>query len=462
MLSRGSLRSGQLLLLPLALMSSFWQHAHGLSQTYCSSQNSGSDYDAVTNIYQSNGACHDECAANYAFAIVQYQQCWCSNYAPADQVDVSQCSQSCPGYPSESCGDKDNGLYGYIKLNIDPSGTLGSGSSSSSTSSAAQSSQQQSTASSVQSDTTVFTSVPVTVTVKQSASVVVSYVTPVCLPKISFCLQPNAALLYSAHLALSSSSKPTTTSSSSTPSSTTSSTPSSTPTSTSFSITSTQGAVVTSSPSSTAADSDTSSLSHTTFVSTRVVTLSGAPVTQTVTSTAVVTPGAGSLHDTERQGVSGGTVAGAVVGSVAGVALLLAGAFFLWRRKRSETSDPESPRSGSGSGSSARRRMERNTSVLSKTGLLSSAGTAADMEKFHDDSTTSHRYHGSESTAPIPTSPDGDRRNSRPLVYDQRLNPAALMQHWEQNGSRASIGTMQDQRDYSRPLGVTNPDIIDD
>jgi cell wall integrity and stress response component len=106
--------------------------------------------------------------------------------------------------------------------------------------------------------------------------------------------------------------------------------------------------------------------------------------------------------------------------------------------------------------------MERNTSVLSKTGLLSSVGTAADMEKFHDDSATGHKYHGSESTAPIPNSPDGDRRNSRPLVYDQRLNPAALMEHWERNGSRASIGTMQDQRDYSRPLGVTNPDPLDD
>lgn len=216
---------------------------------------------------------------------------------------------------------------------------------------------------------------------------------------------------------------------------------------------------MTSSPSSTAAD--TSSLSHTTFVSTRVVTVSGGPVTQTVTSTAVVTPGAGSLNDTEQKGVSGGTVAGAVIGSVAGVALLLAGAFFLWRRKQTEASDPESPRSGSSSGS-ARRRMERNTSVLSKTGLLSSMGAGADTEKFHDDSANGHKYHGSESTAPIPTSPDGSRRNSRPLVYDQRLNPAALMQHWEMNGSRASIGTMQDQRDYSRPLGVTNPDPVDD
>ncbi|KAK6008662.1 hypothetical protein QM012_000565 [Aureobasidium pullulans] len=442
MLSRGSLRNGQLLLLPLALMSSFWQHAHGLSQTYCSSQNTGSDFDAVTDIYQSNGACQKTCVGNYAFAIVQYQQCWCSNYAPADQLDLSECNEPCPGYPDDKCGDKDDGHYGYIKLSISPSGTLGAGSASSSTSSAAQSSTQQSTptsspspssapaSSSVQSDTTVFTSVPVTVTVKQSASVVVSYVTP-------------------------SSSTPTTTSSS-TPSSTSTSTSS---TSTSLSITSTQAAAVTSSPSSTAADTD--SLSHTTFVSTRVVTVSGGPVTQTVTSTAVVTPGAGSLHENESNGVSGGTVAGAVVGSVAGVALLLAGAFFLWRRKRSEASDPESPRSSSGS-SSARRRMERNTSVLSKTGLLSSAGTAADMEKFQDDSALGHRYHGSESTAPTSTSPDGDRRNSRPLIYDQRLNPAALMEHWERNGSRASIGTMQDQRDYSRPLGVTNPDPVDD
>ncbi|THX18688.1 WSC-domain-containing protein [Aureobasidium pullulans] len=436
-------------------MSTLWQHVHGLSQTYCSSSNTGSDYDAgqqffriattLTNIYQSNGACQQECAASYAFAIVQYQQCWCSNYAPADQLDVSECSQPCPGYPDESCGDKDNGLYGYIKLNLSPSGTQGSASSSSATSSAAPSSTEQSTptsssspssapaSSSVQSDTTVLTSVSVTVTVKQSASVVVSYVTP------------------------SSSSPPSTTSTLSTPTSAPSTT------STSFSITSTQGAGVTSSPSSTA---DTSSLSHTTFISTRVVTVSGGPVTQTVTSTAVVTPGAGSLRDAEQKGVSGGTVAGAVVGSVAGVALLLAGAFFLWRRNRSETSDPESPRSGSGSGS-ARRRMERNTSVLSKTGLLSSAGNAVDMEKFHDDSAAfgaaGHRYNNSESTAPIPTSPDGDtRRNSRPLVYDQRLNPAALMENWERNGSRASIGTMQDQRDYSRPLGVTNPDPVDD
>jgi len=52
---------------------------------------------------------------------------------------------------------------------------------------------------------------------------------------------------------------------------------------------------------------------------------------------------------------------------------------------------------------------------------------------------------------------DGSRRYSRPMVYDQRLNPSALFANAEGNGSRVS---MQDQRDYSRPLGVANPDHV--
>jgi len=47
-----------------------------------------------------------------------------------------------------------------------------------------------------------------------------------------------------------------------------------------------------------------------------------------------------------------------------------------------------------------------------------------------------------------------ERRASRPFVYDQRLNPSALFANHD-NGSRVS---MQDQQDYSRPLGVANPD----
>lgn len=87
----------------------------------------------MTNIYNSNGACHDQCIDDYAFAVVQYQSCWCSNYIPADQENVSECSTACPGYPDESCGNSDSGLFGYIQLSISPSGTAGGSSSASST-----------------------------------------------------------------------------------------------------------------------------------------------------------------------------------------------------------------------------------------------------------------------------------------------------------------------------------------
>lgn len=109
----------------------------------------------------------------------------------------------------------------------------------------------------------------------------------------------------------------------------------------------------------------------------------------------------------------------------------------------------------------------RNASVLSKAGLLGSA-RADDAEKNYDEVHGSGRhsmlYGGDAENSPV--SPiggygghDRERRSSRPLVYDQRLNPAAIMQNWDHNGSRASVGTLQDQRDYSRPLNVTNPDL---
>jgi cell wall integrity and stress response component len=86
----------------------------------------------VYNIYQSNGACYDQCSG-YAFAVVQYQDCWCSNYIPADQQSTSNCSQDCPGYPQEQCGNKNSGLYGYIAVaSNQPSGTAGASSSSAS------------------------------------------------------------------------------------------------------------------------------------------------------------------------------------------------------------------------------------------------------------------------------------------------------------------------------------------
>lgn len=80
----------------------------------------------------------DTCKAGYAFAIVQYQSCWCSDYIPAQITTTSSCNVDCPGFPPEKCGSLSAGLFGYIALSKSPSGTLGAASSSPSSSSSAE------------------------------------------------------------------------------------------------------------------------------------------------------------------------------------------------------------------------------------------------------------------------------------------------------------------------------------
>ena len=126
----------------LALMLS---KSSALTQQYCSSQNTGADsspgmilrslganvanmLSIVQDNFQSNGACQTTCEG-YAFAVVQYQSCWCSDYVPADTTSTSSCSVACPGYPYEDCGDEAAGLFGYVALGPAPSGTQGSASS---------------------------------------------------------------------------------------------------------------------------------------------------------------------------------------------------------------------------------------------------------------------------------------------------------------------------------------------
>ena len=108
---------------------------NAVSLTQCSSQNTGSGGQSSNSIYMSNGKCHDNCAG-YAFAITQWQNCWCSNEAPAGIASVGDCNQQCPGYPSEMCGNEQQGLFGYVALGPVPQGTLIAGGSSSSATSA--------------------------------------------------------------------------------------------------------------------------------------------------------------------------------------------------------------------------------------------------------------------------------------------------------------------------------------
>ncbi|KAK3633139.1 hypothetical protein LTR56_015915 [Elasticomyces elasticus] len=441
--------------------------ARALGQQYCSSENTGSDYQAVFNIYQSNGACHDQCQDNYAFAVVQWQNCWCSNYIPADQQSTGNCSEDCPGYPDEQCGNESAGLYGYIPLYRHPRGTAGGSSSTQASSTPASSSTPEpSTQSSTQESSTQFettTSQPETsppqatsyvsqtvyqtqtqtqtVIQSQSASIVVSYVTPT----------PS-------------------TSSSSVPSSTSTFTTSSSP-----AQSSTVAPIVAPVPASSATSSNSSPPSATPspVTSVRVITVSGAAVTQTVTSTPFADPdnNANALP-LQRKQMSGGAIAGIVIGALVGLAALLFGFFLLWRRRR-ENDDNETSSAVVGRGPKSPR---RNISVLSRTGLLS-RGQPTSMVETNPYDEGLHVHTGQNSVrhsmlfgataigaeggvspvSPLGSTHDNDstKRYSRPMVYDQRLNPSALFANGEANRSRVS---MQDQQDYSRPLGVTNPD----
>lgn len=200
-----------------------------------------------------------------------------------------------------------------------------------------------------------------------------------------------------------------------------------------------------------------------------MTTISGAVVTQTVTSTPVAASesndgGQQPLH--RKDGISGGAIAGIVIGVIAALAAIAAAALLLWRRRKAaEESEPGAPPS------TGSKRLGRNVSVLSKAGLLT--GNRPSMGENRDDyyatqptgqNSVRHSMmfgpgmaQGVDPSSPLGSSHGSDqtRRTSKPMVYDQRLNPSALFANAEANGSRVS---MQDQQDYSRPLGVTNPD----
>lgn len=113
----------------------FWaaQLSVALNIEFCSNFNTGAENQAVTNLYQSNGACFDQCKQGYALAVVQGDTCWCSDYVPAETASTDECDQTCPGYGFETCGSTRKGLFAYIALNKAPAGTQGPAPSSTET-----------------------------------------------------------------------------------------------------------------------------------------------------------------------------------------------------------------------------------------------------------------------------------------------------------------------------------------
>ncbi|KAJ5689172.1 hypothetical protein N7462_003564 [Penicillium macrosclerotiorum] len=107
------------------------------SLAYCATENTGSSYSAVTDTYQSNGACEGTCA-DYALGVLQGKKCWCSNVAPAEDTrkNTTDCSTGCPGYPSDSCGSAAKGVWAYVKISGNSvTSTASDGSTTSTTSS---------------------------------------------------------------------------------------------------------------------------------------------------------------------------------------------------------------------------------------------------------------------------------------------------------------------------------------
>ncbi|KAM0187936.1 hypothetical protein ACHAPC_003887 [Botrytis cinerea] len=135
---------------------------------YCSTLNTGSG-SANSSIYQSDGLCHDFCVDEYAFAVVQGSDCWCSNYVPGTTTSSSDCDTPCPGYPDDTCGG--DSLYGYMSLTLSPSGTKGAATTSSISSTSSTSSTKKTTesTSSIEAPTTSLAS-PTTVAAQKSST----------------------------------------------------------------------------------------------------------------------------------------------------------------------------------------------------------------------------------------------------------------------------------------------------
>ncbi|SCU81419.1 LAMI_0B06150g1_1 [Lachancea mirantina] len=264
--------------------------------------------------YQSRSYCEQQCSGSTVVALVGGDTCYCGNsvsiFGSISSQDSSQCNTNCDGWPYETCGGS-----GYMEVlvlqgtNV-PSGSSSSGSRSSTTSSSSSSSSSTSSTSSSSSSST---SNPSSSSLSSSSS--------------------SSSLLSSSSSTTSSSSSPSSTSSSSSSSSLSTQSSSSSSTSTS------------SSSGSTGSSSETMIV---TTASVSVVTLSNSGrSTVIVTATTVVnstpTGQTANSKDTKRKsGLSGGSIAGIVVGVVCGAILVAAIVFFLlWRRRKQQESDME-------------------------------------------------------------------------------------------------------------------------
>ncbi|KAG5938519.1 hypothetical protein E4U59_003743 [Claviceps monticola] len=154
----------------ILLMAAAWSGlTDAIDVDICASFNTASMGRNVS-IFQTNGLCHDYCNPDsYAYAITQYNSCWCSNYTPdkSTQLSTGKCNLGCPGYPDEKCGG--TGLFGYVVLPGGlPSGTKGASIALSSTESSPTSTEVETTTPTTPTTSTTSTT---STTIMRSSSV---------------------------------------------------------------------------------------------------------------------------------------------------------------------------------------------------------------------------------------------------------------------------------------------------
>ncbi|KAF2187503.1 hypothetical protein K469DRAFT_114795 [Zopfia rhizophila CBS 207.26] len=446
-------------------------NASSFSLSYCSSQNTGSGSEKKYHIWQSNGWCHDQCVEEYAFAVVMDKDCWCSDYTPAEQQDTGDCSEDCPGFPDEKCGNKDKNLFAYIALDKKPSGTQGastptptvsekqSPSKSPSFSPTPKPSPSSQGASTLRSTTQE----PATVSTFSFLNTRASTDSPVLsrspfLPVSSYQSTSTYLVLRSTSLTVLSSwitfstfltlsiLRPSASPSPISSAKETHQDPTTVVETVLVSVVSDKPsapAKTSASPTPTTMKTSASSATPSqTFVPTPItsvqtLTVSGVIVTQTVTGMSTPPP-AMTRKKGKKKNV--GAIVGGVVGGVVALIAIVVGVIFFLRRRRRQQDGVDGDSSN----------IQRNTSTLSRTGLLKEKQQPPEIITSMK---RGSRHMDSDSITPVSMS---DRRNSRPMIYDQRLNPSAIMDM--DNASRSSLVTMEDNRDYTRTLNIRNPD----
>ncbi|KAL8961142.1 MAG: hypothetical protein Q9193_002260 [Seirophora villosa] len=185
---------------------------------------------------------------------------------------------------------------------------------------------------------------------------------------------------------------------------------------------------------------------------TSVMTVTGQVKTITITPTAP--PTAAAIAQSPDGGFMShpGKVAGLFVG-VGLIICLLAAAlvWFCYRRKR----DVEAETIASTVGEET---PQRRQSKLSTMGLLGGTRRSNNRKSVPPIQTSSWGPGNSAEKSPTDT-PIDYRRTSYPRIVDQRLEPTALWNPLQDNGSHVSIQSFRDDQDYSRRmLRVANPD----